>query len=314
MFDWRVLFWDKIIQNGIMSKNAGAVKSLEINDEGLSASVQGEEELYSVKLDSSFTKMTCTCPCDFNCRHMVAVFLTCEESEDKIVEQFFEKYEGSPFSEYLERRRKWLLDKKAATEAKARREAEREARRLQKLQDAPRIQAEEEEKKRLAEQRRMEREKHEEEVAARRAEREKRRLEKLKEEEEKRKAREEERKRKQAEWEAYKKAHEAEWAAAKKEKERQDRLREAKREEEARLAEPCRQKRLDRESREKLMKLPPEIKKQVKKELREVDERITILEEAEREPEMPLDEDLSNHHTMQETGWYYPEPKFEDDD
>ena len=155
MFDWRVLFWDKILQNGIMSKNFGAVKSLEINEEGLTASVQGEKELYSVKLDSSFTNLTCTCPCDYKCRHMVAVFLTCEDSNDKSIERFFENYEGSPFSGYVERRRQWLAERKAAAEAKAQREADREAHLQQKLLDAPRIQAEKEERKRLADQRRI---------------------------------------------------------------------------------------------------------------------------------------------------------------
>lgn len=313
MFDWRIIFWDKIIQNGIMSKEAGAVKSIEINDDGLTASVQGQEELYSVKLDSSFTKLSCNCPCEFNCRHMVAVFLTCEESDDKSIERFFEKYEGSPFSEYVERRRQWLAEKKAAAEEKARMEAEREARRQQKLRDAPRIQAEKEERKRLAEQRRIEREKHEAEVAARREERERKRLEKLKEEEAKQKAREEERARRQAEWEAWKEANKERLEAEKKERLRQQRLREAKKEE-ARLAEPRRQRRLDREAREAIMKLPPEIKKQVKKDLREVKERIAQLEEAEREVELPIDEDLANHITMQETGWYYPDPKIEDDE
>lgn len=313
MFYWQMLFSDTIEQRGIKLNEQKAVKSITVDDEGLTASVQGHE-LYTVKIDRAFSNMSCTCPCGYNCKHMIAVLLACKESADNTIFHFFENAEGSPIAQVAEARKEVYEQRQATAEAKARREAEREARRLQKLQDAPRIQAEKEEKKRLAEQRRIEREKHEAEVVARRAEREKRRLEKLKEEEEKRKAREEEWKRKQAEWEAYKKAHEAEWEAAKKERERQERLREAKREEEARLAEPRRQKRLDRESREKLMKLPPEIKKQVKKELREVDERIAILEEAEREPEPPLDEDLSNHHTMQETGWYYPEPKFEDDD
>lgn len=313
MFEWRVLFADTILQRGIKLKEKKAVKYILLNDDGLTASVQGHE-LYTVKIDRAFSNMSCTCPCGYNCKHMVAVMLACQESADNNIVCFFENAEGSPIEQASETRKELYEQRQAAAEAKARREAEREVRRLQKLQDAPRIQAEKEKKKRLAEQRRTEREKHEAEVAARREEREKKRLEKLKEEEAKRKAREEEWARKQAEWEAYKKAHQAELEAAEKERQRQQRLREAKKEEEARLAEPRRQKRLDREAREKLMQLPPDIKKQVKKELREVDERIAILEEAEREPELPFDEDISNHHTMQETGWYYPEPKIEDED
>lgn len=313
MFYWQVLFSDTIVQRGIKLNKNKTVKSITIDDEGLTAFVQGHE-LYKVKIDQAFSSMSCNCPCGFNCKHMVAVMLSCQESADNTIVRFWKNAEDSPLAHAAEARKEIYEVRQAAAQERERKQAEREARRVQQLLDAPRIQAKKEERKRLAEQRRIEREKHEAEVVARREEREKKRLEKLKDEEEKRKAREEEWARKQAEWEAYKKAHQAELEAAEKERQRQQRLREAKKEEKARLAEPRRQKRLDREAREKLMKLPSDIKKQVKKELREVDERIAILEEAEREPELPFDEDRSNHHTMQETGWYYPEPKKEEED
>lgn len=313
MFYWQVFFNDTIVQRGIKLNENKQVKSITITEDGLTASVQGHE-LYTVKIDRDFSSMSCNCPCGFNCKHMVAVMLACQESADAEVVRFWEKADGSPLANAAADRKDIYEARQVAEQERKRKDAEREARRIQQILDAPRIQAEKEEKKRLAEQRRIEREKHEAEVAARREERERKRLEKLKAEEAKRKAREEEWTRKQAEWEAYKKAHQAEWEAAEKERQRQQRLREAKKEEQARLAEPRRQKRLDREAREKLMKLPPDIKKQVKKELREVDERIAILEEAEREPELPFDDDLMNHQTMQETGWYYPEPKIEEED
>lgn len=270
MFEWLYLFSPTILHRGnLISKSNIKIES--VDEDGLTATVIGSQP-YTVKINGDFSAMSCSCPCDFNCKHMVALLYECETHKDDAIAEFFAKSAVSKLAMEALNRKLTLTEK--------------------------RLEAERIERERLAEERRREREKHNAEVLARKQERERIKAEKEKAEAEKRakeraaaERREQERRKEMAK-------------QAEKEKERQEIAKIVA----AERAEIERQEELDKAARRAIRKLPKEDKKKLNAQLAELDAQIAVLEREEQTSYTPqISDELAALMSLDERGWLYPD-------
>ncbi len=112
MFEWKYLFFNGILKRGFtIPYSTITIKSIDEN--GLTATIMGTSE-YTVKIAGDFSEMSCSCPCDFNCKHEVALLKYCEEHE----QSFFVHSEGSHLAETALRYKNQSLQNQAMREAK----------------------------------------------------------------------------------------------------------------------------------------------------------------------------------------------------
>ena len=250
MFEWRYLFADAILQRGAnIAKNAIKIES--VGEQGLTATVQGTQ-LYTVTIDPDFSTMGCSCPCGFNCKHLVAVLFECESHKGDEIANFYARSLVSKLAMVALNNKLIVTEKRLELErkeaARLKKMAEQAEKKRQWELDAPRRAAEKAERKRLAAIRRAEMEKREEEAKKKREERERIRAEKEKEEAEHRAKEQERAKQREIEW-------------------RKEMEKRAKKEEENRIiqaivaaerAEEERQAQLDKDARKAIRRMPKE--------------------------------------------------------
>jgi uncharacterized Zn finger protein len=82
------LFGGQFLERGEEYYNEGLVKKVLRNKNLVTARVQGNH-LYTVKVNLSNGEMTCTCPCDFNCKHMAAVLYALRANKASNMEKLF---------------------------------------------------------------------------------------------------------------------------------------------------------------------------------------------------------------------------------
>ena len=324
MFEWNYLFYNAILKKGLeIPQSFITIES--IDERGLTATVMGMSE-YTVKIARDFSSMSCTCPCDFNCKHEAALLKYCEEHE----KEFFARSECSALAETALQYKEKALQNQAAREAKQKaeqaareererqreiRRAEQEAKHQQWLADAP-IR---EEKKRIAAERKAERERKQAEAEKKRKERERIKREKerqlIKEEKERRAALEKKRAEERAAFEARMAEYKARMAELEKQEAAEAKKREerriAKEIEDKKLEEERRQRRLDRQAHQAIMKLPKEVRRKVLKELAELDSYTAALEKVERDYGVW---ETDTRRGEGDSGWYYDDVEGADED
>lgn len=317
MFEWNYLFYNAILKKGLeIPQSFITIES--IDERGLTAIVMGTSE-YTVKIARDFSSMSCTCPCDFNCKHEAALLKYCEEHE----KEFFARSEGSALAETALQYKEKALQNQAAREAKQKAEqaareekerqraiklAEQEAKHQKWLADAP-IR---EEKKRIAAERKAERERKQAEAQKKREERERIRWEKerqrIKEEKERRAALEKK-------WAEERAAYEARMAELEKQRAAEEKKKEARRIakeiEDKRLEEERRQRRLDKQAHQAIMKLPKAVREKMLKELAELDSYTAALEKVERDYGVW---ETDTRRGDGDSGWYYDDVEGADED
>lgn len=73
-------FGSEIIERGKKYYKQGRVRSLVVDGDSVAAVVIGNRD-YRVRINLKTGDFKCTCPCDFNCKHVVAVLLTLRDKK-----------------------------------------------------------------------------------------------------------------------------------------------------------------------------------------------------------------------------------------
>jgi len=82
------LFDGQYLERGGEYYKEGAVKNILKDGNTITANVRGNE-LYHISIDLKAEEMECTCPCDFNCKHMAAVLYSLRANKADETDKLF---------------------------------------------------------------------------------------------------------------------------------------------------------------------------------------------------------------------------------
>lgn len=92
------LFGGQYLERGRDYYKEGAVKNVLKEGNTVTANVQGNS-LYRVSIDLKTKEMECSCPCDFNCKHMAAVMYALRANKADETDKLFAPLKSKPKEE-----------------------------------------------------------------------------------------------------------------------------------------------------------------------------------------------------------------------
>lgn len=92
------LFGGQYLERGRDYYKEGAVKNVLKEGNMITANVQGNS-LYRVSIDLKTKEMECSCPCDFNCKHMAAVLYALRANKADETDKLFAPLKSKPKEE-----------------------------------------------------------------------------------------------------------------------------------------------------------------------------------------------------------------------
>lgn len=103
------LFSGQFLERGRDYYKEGAVKNVLKEGNTITANVQGNA-LYRVSIDLKTEEMECSCPCDFNCKHMAAVLYSLRANKAGETDKLFAPLKNKSKEELEEIVKKMVMD------------------------------------------------------------------------------------------------------------------------------------------------------------------------------------------------------------
>lgn len=103
------LFDGQYLERGREYYKEGAVKNVLKEGNNVTANVQGNE-LYRISIDLKSEEMECSCPCDFNCKHMAAVLYSLRANKAGETDKLFAPLKNKSKEELEEIIKKMVME------------------------------------------------------------------------------------------------------------------------------------------------------------------------------------------------------------